>query len=75
MSTIIMGNRSGKETTTSQVGKGDLPQDYLSPTQKKLTSLAEVQQTIAVNPVDASSKSSSVSRDNIIALFLYYTNL
>ena len=70
MSTIIMGNRSGKETTTSQVGKGDLPQDYLSPTQKKLTSLAEVQQTAV-----ASSKSSSVSRDNIIALFLYYTNL
>ena len=69
MSTIIMGNRSGKETTTSQVGKGDLPQDYLSPTQKKLTSLAEVQQTAA------SSKSSSVSSDNIIALFLYYTNL
>jgi len=70
MSTIIMGNRSGKETTTSQVGKGDLPQDYLSPTQKKLTSLAEVQQT------DASSKSSSVSRDNIIALLsLYHTNL
>jgi len=73
MSTIIMGNRSSKETTTSQVGKGDLPQDYLSPTQKKLTSLAEV--TDAVNPVDASSKSSSVSRDNIIALFLYFTNL
>ena len=71
MSTIIMGNRSGKETTTSQVGKGNLPQDYLSPTQKKLTSLAEVQQTA----VDSSSKSSSVSRDNIIALFLYYTNL